>query len=119
MCDKNEDSKRLKITLSFTRRYLGNRKSYRDKRKSVLKSKVARFRSSFIRPPEVNIFEVTAVQSFVVNFNRIQYLLAWKIRGLDATVIKINSIISSENYYLIFFVDFYKYSSDLPMGGAC
>ena len=33
----------LKITLFFARRYLGNRKSYRDKSKSVLKGKVPRF----------------------------------------------------------------------------
>ena len=41
--DKDGDNKRLKITILFTRRYLGNRKSYRDKRKGVSKGKVARF----------------------------------------------------------------------------
>ena len=55
---------RLKITFVFARRYLGNRKSYRDKWKSVLKGKVPRFWWSSIRWPEVIIFRVIAVQSF-------------------------------------------------------
>ena len=46
---KNEDSKRFKITDSFTRRYLENRKSYRDEWKSVLKGKVPRFWRASIR----------------------------------------------------------------------
>ena len=43
------DGKRLKITFFFARRYLGNRKSYRDKSKSILKGKIPRFQRSFIR----------------------------------------------------------------------
>ena len=58
----------LKIVF-FTRRYLGNRKSYRDKWKSVSKRKVPRFYRFFIRWPEVTILKVTTVQSFS-NFNR-------------------------------------------------
>ena len=38
--DKEGDSKRPKITLSFTRRYLGNRKSCREKSKSILKRRI-------------------------------------------------------------------------------
>ena len=71
MCDKNEDSKRLKITLSFTRRYLGNRESYRDKRKSILKGENSRFQRSLVDQAEVIILGVTAVQSFA-NFNRVR-----------------------------------------------
>lgn len=39
----NKDDKRSKINFLFTRRYLGNRKSYRDKRESVSKGKVLPF----------------------------------------------------------------------------
>ena len=66
---ERRSSKRLKITLLFTRRYLGNRKSYRDEWEGVSKRKVLRFYPSFIRWPEVIIFEVMAVQRFP-NFNR-------------------------------------------------
>ena len=38
-----ETIKGSKITLLFTRWYLGNRKSYRDKRESVSKGKIPRF----------------------------------------------------------------------------
>lgn len=41
--DKDSDDKRWKITFRFTRRYLDNPNSYRDKTKSVLKGKVPRF----------------------------------------------------------------------------
>ena len=40
--------KRLKITSFFARRYLGNGKSYRDKWKTVLKSKIPRFYRSLV-----------------------------------------------------------------------
>lgn len=39
----------LKISFLFARGYLGNRMSYRDKWKSVLKSKIPRFQRSFTR----------------------------------------------------------------------
>ena len=58
-----------KITLFFTRRYLENRKTYRDKWRSVSKGKVPRFWWSFASWPEVIILRVTAVQIFP-NFNR-------------------------------------------------
>lgn len=41
--EKDEDNNRLKIIFSFTRRYLGNLNSYRDKSRIVLKGKVLRF----------------------------------------------------------------------------
>ena len=69
LSDEDGDSKRLKIIFLFTRRYLGNRKSYRDESKSVLKVKIPRFWWSFIRWPRVIIFGVIAIQSFS-NFNR-------------------------------------------------
>ena len=62
--------KRWKITFLFARRYLGDRKSYREERKRVLKGKVPRFQSSFARQLEIVVFQVTAVQSFR-NFNTV------------------------------------------------
>ena len=63
-------AKRWKITFLFARRYLGDRKSYREERKRVLKGKVPRFQSSFARRLEIVVFQVTAVQSFR-NFNTV------------------------------------------------
>ena len=59
--DEDEDSKRLKITLLFIRRYLGNRKSYRDNSKSVLKGKLPRFQRSPVELMKLINLEVTAV----------------------------------------------------------
>ena len=67
---KDRDGKRSKIILFFTRRYLGNRKSYQNEWKNVSKGKVPRFRWSFVRWSKIIILEVTAIQSFP-NFNRI------------------------------------------------
>ena len=67
--EKDGNNKRLKINFVFIRWYLGNRKSYRDKSKSILKGKVLRFVWSFIHRSKVNTFGVIAVQSFL-NFNR-------------------------------------------------
>ena len=67
--DKDGDRKWSKITLFFTRRYLENRRTYRDKWRSVSKGKVPRFWWSFASWPEVIILRVTAVQIFP-NFNR-------------------------------------------------
>ena len=66
----------IKNYLFFTRRYLGNRKSYRNKSKSVSKSKVPRFQRSLIHPPEVIIFGVIAIWIFP-NFNTIR----WNSKG--------------------------------------
>ena len=68
--DKDKNSEGVKITLFFTRRYLRNRKSYRDESKSVLKSKIPLFQRSFTRQPELTIFKIITVQNFF-NFNRI------------------------------------------------
>ena len=59
--DEDEDSKRLKITLLFIRRYLGNRKSYRDNSKSVLKGKLPRFQRSPVELMKLINLEVTTV----------------------------------------------------------
>lgn len=59
----------LKITLFFTRRYLGNWESYRNESSTVLKRMIPRFQRSFIYRFALIIFEVTAIQIFV-NFNR-------------------------------------------------
>ena len=67
----------IKNYLFFTRRYLGNRKSYRDKWGGVSKRKVPRFRWSFIRWPEVAILGVKMTQNFR-NFNKIRSGL-WRI----------------------------------------
>ena len=67
--DKDGDGKRLKITIFFARRYLGNRKSYRDKRESVSKGKIPRFYRSLIRRLKIIIFGVIAIQIFS-NFNK-------------------------------------------------
>lgn len=53
--------KRLKISFLFTRGYLGNRMSYRDKWKNILKGKIPRFQRSFIRWPEIIIFGVIVI----------------------------------------------------------
>lgn len=49
----------LKISFLFARGYLGNRMSYRDKWKSVLKSKIPRFQRSFTRCLKVGSLRFT------------------------------------------------------------
>ena len=52
LSDEDGDSKRLKITFLFTRRYLGNRKSYRDERKIVLKTQLKSIKIQTIITPK-------------------------------------------------------------------
>ena len=68
--EKDEDGKRLKIILPFTRRYLDNRKSYGDNSKSTLKGKNVLFQRSFAQRPISIILGLVAVQTFV-SFNKI------------------------------------------------
>lgn len=49
----------LKISVLFARGYLGNRMSYRDKWKSVLKGKIPRFQRSFTRCLKVGSLRFT------------------------------------------------------------
>lgn len=49
----------LKISFLFARGYLGNRMSYRDKWKSVLKGKIPRFQRSFTRCLKVGSLRFT------------------------------------------------------------
>lgn len=69
--EKDEDSKRLKIILFFTRRYFGNRKSYRDKTKSVLNSKIPRSQWSLYWTMKIQSFlliSIRLLRSFDTNF---------------------------------------------------
>ena len=93
---ERRSSKRLKITLLFTRRYLGNRKSYRDEWEGVSKRKVLRFYPSFIRWPEVIIFEVMAVQRFP-NFNRKWLKIIFSLNDISGGTFQRVSFSASNN----------------------
>ena len=92
---------RLKITLFFKRRYLGNRKLYRGRWKRVLKGKVQRFRSSFVRCSEIVIIGVTAVQSFF-NFNTLSVRIHIAFQSIFWMVNNEETILGTNNV-LIFF----------------